>query len=154
MADLASSDVTITVEERRILGNQKRNRVKIVFGNGTLTYPSGGVPMPAKEKFGLPFKLDYLNLLDSDSPSGLQWKYDKTNNKLRGYVQGVKHGAAGSATLDDYPITTASEVGTTAGSISREASATSPVMYGRMIELRSATDAPASTTIYAEAVGF
>lgn len=85
MADLASTDVTITVEERTIVKKKRRNRVKIVFGDGALTYPSGGVPMPAFGSFGFVRNLDFLILIDSSAATGTVWKYDKANAKLRGF---------------------------------------------------------------------
>lgn len=97
MADIASSDVTITVEKRTIVGKQRRNRVKIAFGNGALTYPSGGVPMPAASSFGMVRNLDYLTIFDENDASGIMWKYDKDNLKLRGYefdYPAVAEGAA------------------------------------------------------------
>lgn len=155
MADLASANVTITVSERRIVGKKRRNIVKIQFGDGALTYPAGGVPMPTYDGFGMIRQLDYLNILDQDDSNGIFWKYDKDNNKLRAYVQGAAHAAAGAATLDDYAVTGA--FGVSAGiSISREAAAGATTSrWGAMVEApASATPAPAAQTIYAEAVGW
>lgn len=85
MADLASTDVTVTVEERRIEGKKRLNRVKITFGDGALTYPANGVPLPDFSSFGMKRNLDYLILTDPGSGDGLVWKYDQANTKLRGY---------------------------------------------------------------------
>ena len=85
MADLASTDVTITVEERTIVDKKRRNRVKIAFGDGALTYPSGGVPLPTYPSFGMVRNLDYLIITDGGSADGLLWKYDQANTKLRAY---------------------------------------------------------------------
>jgi hypothetical protein len=155
MADIASSDVTVTVERRAIEGKTRRNRVKIVFGNGTLTYPAGGVPMPAASAFGMKVRLDYLTVFDSDDASGIMWKYDRENKKLRAFVQGAAHAAAGAATLDDYAVTAA--FGVSAGiSIAREAAAGAVTSrWGALPESASgAGNAPAAATLYAEAVGW
>lgn len=85
MTALASSDVTITGVSTVISGPQKRKLVTLAFGDGALTYPSGGVPLPTYASWGFKTKLDYVNLVDPASASGIVWKYDQANNKLRGY---------------------------------------------------------------------
>lgn len=155
MADFATTDITLTLQERRIVGKKRRNIVKIQFGDGALTYPAGGVPMPAFDKFGMTRQLDFLNILDQDDSNGLFWKYDKDNNKLRAYVQGYAHAAAGAATLDDYAVTAA--FGVSAGvSIAREAAAGAvTTRLGGLVESASgAGNAPAAQVIYCEAVGW
>lgn len=153
MAALTSSDVTITISERRIVGKKRRNIVKIQFGDGAKTYPSGGVPMPTQDQFGMIRQLDYLNILDQDDSNGVFWKYDKDNNKLRSYVQGVVNGAAGAVTLDDFPVTAG--YGTT-GSLSMSFNNNAGAGTQRWGALQEVTtsDAPAAQVIYAEAVGW
>lgn len=154
MADLAAANVTITVEERTIQGRKKRNRVKIAFGDGALTYPTNGVPMPAYGSFGMLRNLDYLNIFDSDDASGIIWKYDKDNNKLRAYQQGITVGAAGAATVDDFPLDTTADPLATAVSVSLTNNTGAGTKYmGKLKELVN-TLAPAAQTIYAEAVGW
>ena len=154
MADLAAGNVTVTIEERRIIGKQRRNRVKITFGDGALTYPANGVPMPAFGSFGMVRNLDYLNVLDQDDATGVFWKYDKENNKLRAYVQGITVGAAGAAVLDDFPVTAGFGVtGSRSVGLSGPAGAET-TRLGALKEAVAASDAPAATTIYAEAVGW
>jgi len=97
MADLTSANVTVTVERRAIEGKTRRNRVKIVFGNGALTYPANGVPMPAASAFGMKVRLDYLTLFDENDGAGIMWKYDRENKKLRGWEFDYPAGAEGSA---------------------------------------------------------
>lgn len=153
MPDLAASDVTITIEERRIEGKKKKCRIKIEFGDGALTYPSGGVPMPAFSSLGLKRNLDYLAVFDSDDAQGIVWKYDKENNKLRAYILGVNVDAAGSDTLDDFPIDTTAEPLAEAASIGGFGLEASMNLLGRLAELKAAS-APAAQTLYAEAVGW
>lgn len=155
MVDIVASDVTITVQKSLKAGKRRRNRVKIAFGNGTLTYPSGGIPLPAGTKFGLPGnQLEYLILTDNEDSTGLVWKYDQENKKLRCYVQGYAHGAGGAVTMDDYPVTAA--VGVTSGiSVSLTTGAGAATgRLGGLVELAATSDAPAATVIYAEAVGW
>lgn len=152
MADLVAADVTVTVQDRQISGRKRRNLVKIAFGDGAKTYPANGIPMPAKDVFGMVRSLDTLIVHDSDDASGIYWKYDKENNKLRAYVQGALVGAAGAAVLDDFPVTAA--FGTTASlSLSFNAGAATN-RWGALKEAVGGTDAPAAQTLYAEAVGW
>ena len=86
MVALASTDVTVTINDRRkVNGNPTRwhNDVTVAFGDGALTYPTGGVPMPAAGSFGMKNAVLEKLLLDDES-SGLLYKvtYDETNNKL------------------------------------------------------------------------
>src|SRR3990167_3737525 len=85
MTAIVAADVTLTIERRTISGKTRRNRVKVVFGDSALTYPAGGVPMPAFGSWGMKRNLDYLTVFDENDASGVIWKYDTTNNKLRGY---------------------------------------------------------------------
>lgn len=92
MPDIAASDVTIALRAThgaptgvRRLRKSKEVDVTITFGDGALTYPSGGVPLPAFGSFGLEVVLDDLVLTDAGSAVGLIWKYDTANKKLRGY---------------------------------------------------------------------
>jgi len=154
MAAIASTDLTLTIEQQTRAGNQKRNRVKIVFGNGTLTYPSGGVPLPSKGSFGFGHNLDHVILIDADDASGIVWKVDQANKKLRGYIQGVVVSAAGAATMDDFALDTAAEPLATAVSVSFTDNTGAGTKYlGKLIELTT-THAPAAQTLYVEAVGF
>lgn len=71
MAALAASDVTVTISERRIVGKRKVVRGTIAFGDGSLTYPENGVPLPGLSSFGFirqmdSFKVYGVNELASD----------------------------------------------------------------------------------------
>lgn len=100
MTALASTDVTVTVvEELRGGPKKKRNRVTIAFGNGTLTYPSGGVPMPAIGKFGMVTVLNGLTFLDDANANGFHYKFDATNRKIRVY-QGDNDNAADAPLIE------------------------------------------------------
>ncbi len=83
MVALAASDVTLTIEAETIQVKQKRNRVKIVFGDGALTYPALGIPMPTFGEWGMRRNLDSVILSDSSDGDGFMYKYDQENNKIR-----------------------------------------------------------------------
>jgi|SRR5712672_38135 len=87
MVALTAANVTVTVEKRVIESQRKRNRVKVVFGDGALTYPTGGVPMPVKGIFGMVRELEALSFYDPASANGFVYKYDRTNNKMLIYVE-------------------------------------------------------------------
>ena len=84
MANLASTDVTVTIAQanRHILGKIKMAEGTVAFGDGALTYPNGGVPMPAIGNFGMNKELSSLNIMDS-SADGLIYKYDQDNHKIK-----------------------------------------------------------------------
>lgn len=158
MADLTSANVTITVQNQRYFHGtvaQKRHQVKIEFGDGALTYPTGGVPMPAKDKFGMVHALEFLSLIDDNDATGIVWKYDKENNKLRGFIQGITVSAAGAATMDDFALDTTADPLATTVSVSLTNSTGAGAKYlGKMLELAGGSAAPAAQVLYAEAVGF
>lgn len=153
MVDLVAADVTITVEDRDIEGKKKRNRVKIAFGDGAKTYPTGGVPLPAFGVFGMVRNLDYLSLFDAEDAQGIVWKYDKENKKLRAYIEALDLSAAGAGVLDDFPINTTAEPLATAVSVGLVGAAAGVNYLGRLEELVN-TKAPAATVMFAEAVGW
>lgn len=83
MTALASTDVTITVSDKKIWSKYRRHEVTIAFGDGALTYPAGGVPMPAFSKFGFARFIQDFQFSDMGSADGFLHKWDKTNNKIR-----------------------------------------------------------------------
>lgn len=156
MAAIASTDVTLTVESGTTVIQRKERRaiVKIQFGDGALTYPSGGVPLPTTPtSWGMKRNVRYIRVVDQDDGSGIVWKYDFANHKLRGYIQGIVVGAAGAVTVDDFPLDTTAEPLATAVSLSLTNSTGAGTKYlGKLIELAAAATV-AAQTLYAEAVG-
>ena len=95
MPDLVAGDVTLTIQTNiglnpYIHGPKRYSSVKIAFGDGALTYPSGGVPLPTFEKWGLTRNIETVFLDDPGSPSAYTHKYDRANNKLRIYSAGAE----------------------------------------------------------------
>jgi hypothetical protein len=86
MTDLAASNVTVTEYQglNNLVpnSNARFNIVDIAFGNAALTYPSGGVPMPATDKFGMFEQIDML-LIQQPAGDLLDYRYDRTNHKIR-----------------------------------------------------------------------
>ena len=86
MADIAATDVAYTevAGARRLQGFPPRiyNRVSLAFGNNTLTYPTGGIPLTTS-KLGLPSTLESLDVVDQGANAkGYKFEWDSTNNKL------------------------------------------------------------------------
>ena len=81
MANIAATDITVTMTHQSIIGGSKKcNVVKLVFGDGALTYPAGGVPI-SKAALGCPNIIESLKVFDKGT-SGYEWSFDKTNSKL------------------------------------------------------------------------
>jgi hypothetical protein len=83
MAGIASTNVTVTLSKLERLGSELKAVGTIAFGNGALTYPSGGVPLPALSNFRLR-SANRMFLLGGEA-SGYVYKYDQTNHKIRIY---------------------------------------------------------------------
>lgn len=83
MADIASTDVTYVVKNtRKLNGNPSRklNRIELTFGNGTLTYPAGGIPITIG-KLGCPTVVESISIVDV-ATSGYRFNYDQSAKKL------------------------------------------------------------------------
>ena len=89
MANLESSDVTVTVAERQVIGRKKRVRGTIAFGNGLDTMPVGGVLLPALSAFGLSRNMDYIDLYPSDDNSRAPYQWNKATNRLMPIVDSM-----------------------------------------------------------------
>ena len=81
MADIAASDVTYTMQKESVMGDsRKMNKVKLVFGNATLTVGAGGVPLTAG-KLGCPTNIDSVKVIDQGT-SGYVFSYNQASGKL------------------------------------------------------------------------
>jgi len=88
MTALASTDVTITLNsrDRHVLGGIRMSQGSVAFGDGALTYPNGGVPMPAVGNFGMNREVTNLGILDS-SGDGQAYRYDQANRKVKMFME-------------------------------------------------------------------
>lgn len=82
MANYAASDVTYTVKNLRKKGDSRNhNRFQITFGDGVLTYATGGVPL-TKGKLGCPNVIESMAVV-AQASSGYQFSYiDSSGNLL------------------------------------------------------------------------
>ena len=150
MAALTSADVTVTaaVGDQNIAGGAAFKNVvmaSITFGNGALTYPSGGVPLPAIGKFGFRKAIDFV-AIEQPPGNGFVYKYDRANHKIRIYTQGILTGTT-AATTNGNGALVAGSAGVE-GSTVRIPNTAASTTYdlGPMIELPT-TIAPASVTL-------
>jgi hypothetical protein len=81
MADLASTNVTLTRLAKHRVGLLKQRVYQLAFGDGALTYPTGGVPLPPLSQFELSSVVFFA--LRPVTIDGLTYKYDKANHKVR-----------------------------------------------------------------------
>jgi len=89
MVALTAADVAVTqmdIGRKVTLSKKKYYRVKLVFGDGALTYPALGIPMPPMGKYGFVRFLDGLTDIEKASDDKFIYKYDTANNKLRIWV--------------------------------------------------------------------
>ncbi len=101
MSAIAAGDVTYALQEGTQSASADSNFeavFSIAFGNGTLTYPAGGVPL-TKANLGCPAFVKEFLLLDPASANGFIYKYDRANEKLRIY-QGDNDAVADGALIE------------------------------------------------------
>lgn len=81
MANILSSNVTYAVKNFRRMGNSKvQNRVAVTFGNGTLTYPAGGVPLLIGS-MGCPNVVESASVVSAGT-SGYVFRYNQATASL------------------------------------------------------------------------
>jgi hypothetical protein len=81
MADIAAGDVTYTLLTQRRTGDSRvSNRVRLAFGNSSLTVPASGIPL-TKGKLGCPNIVESLKVVDQGT-SGYVFQYDQSEEKL------------------------------------------------------------------------
>lgn len=102
MSAIASTDVTVTCnqQDRNCAGAGAFKDfvvATVAFGNGSLTYPTNGVPLPAIGYFGLHKGIDFV-AIQSPPGDGFVYKYDATNHTIRIYAQGIRTGSTSATT--------------------------------------------------------
>jgi len=150
MAALTSTNVAVAVTpaQRDMAGAgafKNFTLAQITFGNGTLTYPTGGVPLPDKSAFGLHKAID-LVLIEQPPANGFVYKYDKDNHKIKIFTQGVLTGATAAAANEDGALVKNSGGVEAAAPRLPKTAANQTYDLGPMIELPSSI-APAAVTL-------
>ena len=151
MADIAAGDVTYTLVKARTLGDsRKSNLVRLAFGNGTLTYPVGGIPI-TKGKLGCPVTVESIKIVD-DGTSVYRFIYDQSAEKLIVYKQSFK--------VTKGAITASTELGLSADAASATVNnntiaATRTLLSASPVDQAEATAiAIAAQTIEMEVIGW
>lgn len=99
MPALAASNVTVTVSERWIEGGKRHSRGTIAFGDGALTYPTAGVPLPAIGIFGFVRNMDTLEIFGNNArTTDYMTRYNKAAHALLLYEE--EAAAAGGPLLE------------------------------------------------------
>lgn len=103
MAQIASADVTYTLVDGTSIAHaanpMPRRIFTVAFGNGTLTYTNGGIPLD-KTKLGCPSNLMSLIMLDSGNSVGYVPKWNATANTVRLYQDANVTAAAAAALVE------------------------------------------------------
>lgn len=102
MAEMASTDVTVTVnqQDRNCAGvGAPKNVVvaTVTFGDGALTYPATGIPLPAIGNFGLHKGIDFV-AFQGKLGAGYTYNYDSTNHSIEIWNAGTELSGAVAAT--------------------------------------------------------
>ena len=95
MTALASTDVTVTANVRDqdiVPASPKRQHiVTVAFGNGSLTYTTGGVELPDKAQFGFKKQIQ-LGMIEQpyNGVATYDHRYDSTNHKILVRINGTE----------------------------------------------------------------
>lgn len=94
MADIAASNVTTTILRKTDNGNGLTVEAQIAFGDASLTYPSGGVPL-AKSKLGFNRKIATCEIIESNGDK-LLYEYDISAETIRAFFPTQETGTPGN----------------------------------------------------------
>lgn len=101
MPALTAADVTVTVDRRDIArqGRMRESYGTLTFGDGALTYPTGGIPLPEIGKFGFKRRLQALQVLGvNERTTDYQVRYGPASRTLLLYEE--EAAAAGGPLLE------------------------------------------------------
>ena len=115
MTALASTDVTITpsAASRRVISSRiKECEVTIAFGNGALTYPAAGVPLPTTlGAFGFPLPLRSLEIIGNRNTTSGTHYYADVSTPASPVLHGWHHGYTPQVAVSEV-VTLTSNAGT------------------------------------------
>jgi hypothetical protein len=96
MANILSSNVTyVKVKHSRASNANNWYQFTIAFGNGTLTYPTGGVPL-LQASLGCNNYLRSVVFVDPSNGDGFLYKWDQSTNTIRIYQSAAESATAGA----------------------------------------------------------
>jgi hypothetical protein len=154
MTAFASTDVTITLAANDINimpGSMKTVCLPtIAFGDGSLTYATGGVPLPVIGQFGMKRELQRLRI-DQPAANGFEYRYDKDEHKIKIYCQGFTTSSTAAAANENGALV---ENCLSVEGVPRIPNTVADTTYdmGQRIEVPNGT-ALAAVTLLCEAIG-
>lgn len=164
MANIAATDIVVTeISKDSGPGLKVRRTLKLVFGDGVLTYGAGGVPI-SKGKLGCPTFIDSLKVIGQGT-SGYAWSYNMVTEKLVA-MQNAAHAhdlllkggqaAAGTAAAAHYATDILGKEAATDATILGSASATKGgvIASAALAGAEPSAVAIAAQTLYVEVVGW
>jgi hypothetical protein len=99
MAALTAASFTTVVSLRGRTAKRKMHRGTLTFGNGTDTYPTAGIPLPTRDKFGFTRVIEELIITGNNARTDdYVYRYNKAANKLLMYEE--EAAAAGGPLLE------------------------------------------------------
>lgn len=164
MADLAAGDVTYTITGQSVDNFSNKNVfATLAFGDGSKTYPSGGIPITLGS-LGLPNVIKEMQFIDMGT-AGYFASYDLANNKLRLFTGGshshslsLKNAAVAdgattrvNAGTNLLGANTGSDISIAGGGANGGIASASA---GVMVELTGGSTAVAATTLKVQASGW
>lgn len=94
MAQIAATNVTYSVVEGSKVANACDPRFSatfnVSFGNGTLTYTNGGIPL-TRAKLGCPANLQELYIINPSNTDALTYKYNHTSESVQIFTSSHLH---------------------------------------------------------------
>jgi hypothetical protein len=154
MTALASTDVTVSISNRdKDFGHGRLGKnitiADLTFGNGALTYATGGVPLPEIARLGFHKAISFGAI--EESADGFVYKFDRANHKLKIFTQGFTTGSTGTAVMENGALVEDSFGAEGNPRISNTAKDTT-YDTGQLIELPNGS-APAAATVRMMFVG-
>ena len=84
---LSGSSFTLQGKAQKSESGRKVVLSKIVMGDGSSTYPTGGIAL-AGAFLGLPVTIESIKIIDNGE-QGINYTWDSVNQKLRGFITGL-----------------------------------------------------------------
>lgn len=106
MTALAATDVSVSISSRDLdfinagASTKKFVIADITFGDGSKTYPTGGVPLPAIGNFGFRRQIA-MGVVEQPASNGFIYKYDRANHKIKIFTQGFRTGPTAAAAAEN-----------------------------------------------------
>jgi hypothetical protein len=91
MTMIAAANVTYTINDRVRIGNRYFVQATMAFGNASLTYTTGGIPITSA-KLGFRRSINALMVVEG-SKDNLTYQWDQSANTIRILTAGTEHTA-------------------------------------------------------------